>query len=1391
MAEAHESSAAAAAVPAQADSAVGDDDTAASTDDAPKPNRKVRRMQRLGLSYPEPAAASAPAKSKTKAQQSKQKPQRQKPAPVTRPDHTAPTDAAVQFVPAAAPAEAASSAVPADAAQSVAPEFSLLSLVQQLAQYGPGPADPAASNAAPGAPLPTPPFDLFVSVVAHVRAEIQKGETHLSVPAESPPLPPQNPQEPQQQEDGTVRMADADGASSAASSAAVSTSLDLRSLLHRTRIHFARCYPLPSASWLEWIDDVQSLGSGSVEPAAEAPVVDEDAEAAEARQDAEAAQEQLFLVSLFRMALTDYASPQLWDAFLSYVARAIDSVLKTPRAVTEFRAMTRAAIYPRGVLEEQRIRAAEKKAAARAKKEAAASSSGAASASRKGSAQAKAQKKQPESKEDDDGMEDDHAAEDDSSSDEDENDSDESDDDEWSEAEEELVAQDAQQSVPSVFAPGRIHAAFLPLLSGPLAAADPRALPAPIAVGYSFVDGDALFQKLRAIETTLLTRMMQQMKRQQEEASSVDPSDIVHEADLMSQMDRLSRLYRVELGIPLRPADLDASFEAFEDWQRKAGNDSEPEVREAYEYQSKVAKTLEKKFEASWAALSDAGQVSSGVGTVTPAVADLFRSYLSFLSDNSKARKRCKSNPSQLFSVCERIIAVGFLDATWWGTYLDLAEQFVGRNAESLLSLLEFARRALRNCPWDARIFAGFIHALEALLEADASMDLAAVESEIESALAKQSSVARLEVLVESRLEVIGFYRRVVLSKAQGGVPLKDVQRIRSAFETLASMLPGLPGFLSSAECISLVSRVYRIWVELECSYLIHTTSDSLDEEAQGWHDDAQASVEVVARKAGVSVRTYRARQLFQQYIDGFGAEAQAWLDWTTFEIQSLATCTDAHEVESLLSFIRSLFRQAVDRMTSAPGFDVAGYSSLQALAPVLRSWLEFELVHAGSLPHLQSAQRRCAKYLEAFKPLQAQATQNQYAQNWNAAAATADSTQDDQAPVAWFNKPAGNKKGAGKSAAKPKGKRKGASAVAPPAAAAASVTVDAPAAPAAGAAAGAKKKRKRDEDKEGSDGADGSAPVSDENAAKKSHTGEAAASAPSATASSAPAASALPDTAPHTAFVLHLPWTLREPELRALFTPFGPIVRLAAHRAATKPTAPRHPAYVEVQFESEEAAQSIQTGLEGKEMYGKKIGVARSRPSDDTPPASLPAASSAAASTVSFDETDPLSVFVKNLPRDVADLPQLVRAHFQDCGEIKSIEIPQHGNTAAGAAAAANGSSWRNFGSIYFTTAEGATAALAKNLSTLGSTVIGVVPNQAPARRKLQANKIAVEKKRHPTPASARLQFVPRAMAATASKQHEPAAAAAPTEVASAAVPATVNSNSDFRAMLLASKRA
>ena len=559
-----------------------------------------------------------------------------------------------------------------------------------------------------------------------------------------------------------------------------------------------------------------------------------------------------------------------------------------------------------------------------------------------------------------------------------------------------------------------------------------------------------------------------------------------------------------------------------------------------------------------------------------------------------------------------------------------------------------------------------------------------------------------------------------------------------------------------------------------------------------GLHEDAHPDAEAAARKAGVMLPLYRARQLFQQWVDDDdrgSVDAQPWMEWIVFESGSLANSShrETHEVQ--VTYVRALYRQAVERLTKSTSFQIESFASLSMLAPLLRKWLEFELLYNSSLSQMQHAQTRAGKYLDAFKAAEAQQAAAQAWQTQQAAvAATAGAAEEDAAPQSWLtadvqqskqnknkdkakgkvqDKPAAaNAKKEGDKAKKQqsKGKSKAEAAGKEPngAPAAEAAAVEAPSGTGE-AADGASKKRKRDS---GTAAATSSNSAADSADVEGEKAGKALKTSAESTASSAP-----PPPPAHTLFVTGLPWSLREPELRALFEPYGQVLALTSQKANKQVKK----AFVQVTLASEDQCKAVETSLHGKEHQGKRLSISRELPGTAATTASSSSSAAAAVSddagtaseSVAVPAVDPLSVFVKNLPRDVADLPAQVRAHFASCGEIVSVDL------AAG----------KNFGSVHFSTPEAATAALALHTSTLAGATIGVVPNQAPSRARKHVQKLAADVKRKPAAATSRLAFVPRNATIQAqqkaAKQHE--------HVDANMEP--VSSNADFRAKLFGPK--
>jgi RNA recognition motif-containing protein len=896
------------------------------------------------------------------------------------------------------------------------------------------------------------------------------------------------------------------------------------------------------------------------------------------------------------------------------------------------------------------------------------------------------------------------------------------------------------------------------------------------------VHGDSIYQKLRGIEMHLLTRMMQQLQRQQENGGGDGEEDLDEDA-LELQIDRINRLYRVELTAPL--ADTEAVYASYLEWQKQQATEGvDAQLRAQYDYSLRIATTLGKKFETRWAEMETNGQLTAGVGVLTPAAHEFFTQYIDWLSQSAKSRKRCKDNPSQLWNVLERIVSVGFLEARWWLRFCQLARQFAVRGSEGSRYVLEVSQRAWRNCPWDASVAESYLHALEAQQAAEPMLVArSAVEEAITAVLSHPALLNNAEGAIEVRLQVIGYYWRTVLlpRSSPDSTDASDVYLVRSHFESLRRLLSFASATLAPARLSELSARVYRVWVQFESAHMFRWLGD-------GTHEDAQEDAEAAAHKAGVPLPTFRTRQLFQQYVDDDergGVDARPWMEWIEFELR---TPTDS-AASAQVPFVRGLFRQAIDRLTGHASFSLESLSALSNLVPLLQRWLDFELYHSETLTQLQHAQSRCAKYLSALRTLQAQEAQLQAAaaaQAWAAqaqeAAAVPVPAEETAAvaPASWLSKDAPQSRAAAKAAsaklkeanksdkeaaAKTKGKKA--------AAAGLGVSVEAPAAPDAAPAAGggkAKKgKRRRDSGADATAAAATAAangaiaPADGEEPSSKSF--KASATSDAATSSAAPPA--------HTLYLSNVPWTVREPELRALLAPHGTVLHLVVHKAVKGSKA-----FVEVTLASEDECAAAEQALQGKELQpGKKVVVARQNPNVVTKPDAVVTAAAAAGPAF-----DPLSVFVKNLPRDVDDLPALVRAHFEPCGVVVGVEIALTPPPADGIAAPAGGK-WRNSGVVRFASSESVPLALAKHLSTLQGSVIGVVPNQAPSRQRKLKEKLAAETKRKPAPSSSRLAFVPRA---TAIQKPAAAADAGAAAAASEASIAPLSSNADFRKLLL-----
>jgi hypothetical protein len=360
--------------------------------------------------------------------------------------------------------------------------------------------------------------------------------------------------------------------------------------LHEVRVTFAKSYPLPEQSWREWIEDVQTRGSGVInvlvrflpEDNATEAELQAHKEALEADEQASAAQEQHFLLSLYRLALCDYHSPALWNSFFSYVTSVSDRLLSHSSIRRAFRLLARQAIEHDVVRAERLKRHAEEK-------------------QRRKEAKQNNKKKSEEKKDSDDAAG--EAKTDEEESDEDDE-ADEAEEDEFSDDEEadSGVADDAADS--TILNPfTSLHSALAPLMPLPYSALSSdhpptsieSLLPSPIPIGYSFDSSDSnLFQKWRGIEMKVLTGMMRRM--QQAGAGGGDQEEDVTQESLEGQMDFITRLYRMELKIPL--ANLTDVWTSYKDWLAKQGESAESDQSLIKQYEStKIwSASIEKKI---------------------------------------------------------------------------------------------------------------------------------------------------------------------------------------------------------------------------------------------------------------------------------------------------------------------------------------------------------------------------------------------------------------------------------------------------------------------------------------------------------------------------------------------------------------------------------------------------------------------------------------------------------------------------------------------------------------------------------------------------------------------------------------------------------------------------
>jgi len=1336
----------------------------------------------------------------------------------------------------------------------------------------------------PPAPKHHPPFELFTQLIDVIRGRIRGGDSVMG------------------DEEKKELMGSVNGDESSSGATGATPPSSLRALLHSTRIHFASCYPLTPSLWLQWTEDVQTFGSGCNQ-------FDEDlntqqqlsSEEREAREEAAAASDQQLLLSLYQLALADYASSDVWSSFLSYVSLTCTRLLSTSAARASWNALIESALLPRGVAQERRRRARERKNARR-------------EARRKRREEAAEEKKADEMEESD-------------SSDSDE------DDDDLLPDEGEMEDTSATPTAEAVSSnPFTLHASILPLVPSAYAHAassssavngtfslapsftHPCLLPAPIPLAYSPLDGyQTIFQQLRGIEMKYLQHLMQRLQTQQQKAAAGDEDDggddsgeQVDEATIMSSMDRISRLYRIELTIPLK--DLPAVYASFLDWQMKQGGSSaeeaqDPDLLESYNAAMKLAQTLENRFEMPWRSMEQQGMLCSGVGTLTPEADLLLSQYIAFLTQSSQAKQRCKRNPAFLMCVLERIVSNAFLQPEWWMRFIQLAEVYASGGGgghvsnndhastsssvvnESSLYIMEICLRTIRNCPWVPELAIKFLHALEtAHLGAGSIVTHEAVRYCVDNILANPALQSNTLGMIEVMMAVVDMYRRILLqpatihaltassssnSPSYPTITAADASFIRSYFLAAQRYMPYLPAFgLSAGRISEMASEVYMRWVEIERNFLFRFSMDTGEEE-----EDVEK--EVAMRNA---------REVFRQYVDEGdrgSVDARPWLDWAEFEARALLLAPVNSSSSEIVQHVTSIYRQGVDRMTSHVDFTLTSAASLRALEPLLNGWLRFEGLHAPTLHQLQQAERRCQKYMDALAAISAQEqqqaaaiAQQQQQQQPGWAAQQSEEEEAEQPAATWLTKatrPKQAQKQGKKGRQEKKGADKGKQKEGKKAEAAAANQPAAPNAKRDPATTG-KKRRRSDA---ASSAADATAATTQSSAAetgpaakkeRKHPPAAAAASSPSkptaadtpvamdtssadSAAASAPSIpSSLISPPPHALFVTNLSWTLRPAELHAMFASYGEVVHLQSHKATphaamasatatgkdkklgkqqqqqtsaipsgpiiTKP-------FVEVRYRDEAACEAVIAKLHGTVLQGKKIKVSRSpliqelakkAESASSPTSATSTSTSAPPTTSGANDADPLSVFVKNLPRGHDnDLPEIVRKYFEQCGQVTSVEIGRQphpptsnkknkGPTSAVSSGSNDASQplppFKSFGIVRFASPDSTQAAFKLHLQPFEGNILQVVPNDAPSRMKKQQmmEKQKMEEKKKAE--AIKRAFVPRsALVQRARKQPTRPATATTTSTSSSAndtpLPAPARSNEDFRAMLLGKRSA
>jgi RNA recognition motif-containing protein len=808
---------------------------------------------------------------------------------------------------------------------------------------------------------------------------------------------------------------------------------------------------------------------------------------------------------------------------------------------------------------------------------------------------------------------------------------------------------------------------------------------------------------------------------------------------------------------------------------------------------------LKKKFESPWNGFLQAGTINSSLGVLTPEVDQLCQTFLhtQFLG-STKARKNMRATPAAVLGWFDRVLAYAFLDKAWWKRFVEVVQELAphgshahGQSSSELLLwkrlLLDTLIRAFRNVPWSSGIARLMVQQVESFHSTHSEWMTLAVAQQIFTFIVSQPSIqANYESGVLIRLAIIDFLKRSLLlvssagaSQSSSSIKHEDVFLVRGYFMSTRDLLPYL-----TATNPSLCARVYSFWAELELRFLhVHPGSQSdSSEQLREQLEDAMNQ----ATKEGVSIPIMRTRQVWIDATQLLGtSNAFVWIEYVRFELHGDRT-------PDHIKHGRSIFKQAFESMTSIQnGFDMTNINCLRAVAPMCLEWLQFERLYSISLEETHTVERNTLPLLAALKASEAQqaawSAANISGASQDAAAAGAGVPIEEEEQGSWLTRPVqprsangpGEKEkgkpkqgGGGKDKSKkrtpqskdgaqkpkqPKQSKGDASGSAPPATSGADTA-------AADGKGGKKNKRKREGEEESGGEPEKKKSKSDSSKPAAAATGDSSAAMDtSSDTPPAPAAAAIP---PHTLFISHLAWTLKEEDHRALLGPYGSIVRLVNHRGSKAIKKP----FVEVSYSNDEEAQAAETALQGKMLSGKSLLVSRVSPLHEKPAEKEKAAP--------LDEADPLSVYLKNLPRDREDVEQLVREYFESkCGTVTSVEIPKHAPPKDPNAPVHHTSSFRNVGVVRFAAPESTVKALALHMQPLSDVLISVVPNTQPAREKRAAKEAAQKAAPIVKKSTA---FQPRAVATKHTH-------AAPLATASSA---PIASNEDFRARLLGTKK-